>query len=95
MKVIAGWIDAGDELGLEAGLVERLVLRVESAIASSWRPNTFTIAWPVCISSTWPLSVPVRSHWAANCFCERVAMSTVTTIDGRHDQQRDDAPAAG
>ncbi len=39
------------------------------------------MACPVCISSTCPLSVPVRSHWAANCFCERDAMSIVTTTE--------------
>ena len=36
---------------------------------------------PVCISSTWPLSVPVRAHCCANCCCERLATKTVTTID--------------
>ena len=61
---------------------------------------------PVCISSMWPLSVPVRSHCAANCFCERFAISIVTTtesgtssseIDGEqradrehHDEHADD-----
>ena len=35
----------------------------------------------MCISSTCPLSAPVRAHWAANCFCERVAMSAVTMIE--------------
>ncbi len=35
----------------------------------------------MCISSTWPLRVPVRSHWAANCFCDRLAISTVTTME--------------
>ena len=54
-----GMMMPGDELRLEARLVELLVLLVEVAIGSSWRPNTFTMLWPVCISSTWPLSVPV------------------------------------
>ncbi len=35
---------------------------------------------PVCISSTNPLSVPVRAHWAANWVCERRAMRTVVAI---------------
>ena len=50
-------------------------------MASSWRPKTFTMAWPVCISSMWPLRAPVRAHWATNCFCDRPAMRTTTTID--------------
>ncbi len=37
--------------------------------------------WPVCISSTWPLSVPVEAHWATNCFWDRLAITTVTTIE--------------
>ena len=36
---------------------------------------------PVCISSTWPLSLPVCAHWEANWTCERLATKTVTTID--------------
>jgi hypothetical protein len=49
--------------------------------ASRWRPKTVTMACPVCISSTCPLSVPVMAHWAANCFCERLAIMTVTTTE--------------
>ena len=49
--------------------------------ASFSRPKTFTMLRPVCISSMWPLSVPVRSHCAANCFCERFAMAMVTTTE--------------
>ena len=51
------------------------------SIASCCRPKALTIECPVCISSTCPLSVPVRSHWAANCGCERRAMSIVTATD--------------
>ncbi len=47
-------------------------------MACCWRPNTFTIACPVCISSMCPLRLPVDAHWATNCFCERPAMRTVT-----------------
>ena len=50
-------------------------------MASSWRPNTFTMLCPVNISSTCPLSVPVRAHCAANCFCERLAIMIVTTTE--------------
>ena len=50
-------------------------------MASSWRPNAFTMLWPVCISSTWPLSLPVWAHWLANWICERLATNTVTTIE--------------
>ena len=49
--------------------------------ACRWRPKAFTIACPVCISSTWPLSVPVEAHWATNSFCERLAMRTVIRIE--------------
>ena len=39
------------------------------------------MACPVCISSTCPLSVPVIFHWAANCFCERLAMRAATMTE--------------
>ena len=55
-----------------------------------WRPNALTMLCPVCISSTWPLSLPVCAHWAANWTCERLATKIVTTIDSGHRQQRDD-----
>ena len=29
----------------------------------------------------WPLSWPVRPHWATNCFWDRLAIRTVTTRD--------------
>jgi hypothetical protein len=80
-KFITGMDDAGDELRLEARLVELLVLLVELAMASCWRPKTLTTLWPVNISSTWPLRSPVCSHCAANCFCERLAMSIVSTTE--------------
>ena len=50
-------------------------------MASFWRPKTLTTLWPVNISSTCPLRSPVRSHCAANCFCERLAMSTVSSTE--------------
>ncbi len=50
-------------------------------MAASWRPNTLTTLWPVNISSTWPLRSPVVSHCLANCFCERLAISTVITTE--------------
>ena len=50
-------------------------------MAASWRPNTLTTLWPVNISSTWPLRSPVVSHCRANCFCERLAISTVITTE--------------
>ncbi len=28
----------------------------------------------------WPLSAPVLSHWAANCFWERLAIESVTAM---------------
>ena len=34
--------------------------------------------WPVWDSSTCPFRMPVRSHCAANCFCERRAISIVS-----------------
>ena len=50
-------------------------------MASSWRPNSFTMACPVCISSMCPLRFPVRSHWAANCTWLRLAMTIATIIE--------------
>ncbi len=60
------------------------------SIASSWRPNALTMLCPVCISSTWPLSVPVRAHCCANCCCDRFATNDRDHDRQRHRQQRDD-----
>ena len=50
-------------------------------MASFCRPNTFTMVWPVKVSSTCPLTLPVRSHWMVNCFCDRFAISMVTMTE--------------
>ena len=90
MKFIAGWMMPGDELRPVARLVEPLVLVVERARSPrAGGRTTLTMAWPVCISSTWPLSAPVDAHWATNCFCERLMMRIVTTSDAGHGEQRD------
>ena len=83
--------DPGDELGPVAG-VGRAARSPASkiSIASRWRPNALTIACPVCISSTWPLSAPVDAHWATNCCCDRRTMRIVTDERRRHGEQRDD-----
>ena len=35
----------------------------------------------MCISSTCPFSRPVSFHWRANCFCDRLAITIVTTTE--------------
>ena len=53
--------DPGDELGPIARVVELVVLVARTvSIASCWRPKTFTMACPVCISSTCPFSAAGR-----------------------------------
>ena len=46
---------------------------------SRCRPNTFTSACPVYVSSICPFSSPVCFHCATNSFCERLAISAVVT----------------
>ena len=70
MKFMSGR-EAADELGLPARLVELVVLPLNFAMALSSRPKAFTMAWPVNISSTWPLSSPMFFHCAAKYFWER------------------------
>ena len=82
MNIIAGMIDAGDELGAEAGPEQLVVLgRRRLASTSRRRPNTLTSSWPVNASSIWALSAPVCVHWAMNCRCDRLAICRVTTMD--------------
>ena len=80
----------GDELRAEAGLVQLLVLAPRtSASTSRWRPNTLTSSWPVNASSMCALSAPVCFHCATNCFCERLAIRVVTSIESGIGDQRD------
>ena len=80
MTLHRGLDDPGDELRPVAGLVEPLVLGVEDlAIASRWRPNALTIAWPGVHLLDVALSAPVEAHWATNCRCDRRTMRIVTT----------------
>ncbi len=46
---------------------------------SRCRPNTFTSACPVYVSSICPFSSPVCRHCATNSFCERLAITAVVT----------------
>ena len=58
---------ARHELRAEGRLVELVVGRRGTAASTSrWRPNAFTIAWPVKVSSICALSAPVFLHWAMN-----------------------------
>ena len=57
-----------------------LTSRIRS-VTCSRRPKTVTSSCPVNASSTCPLSVPVCAHCALKSFCEREAMSRVTTTD--------------
>ena len=40
-----------------------------------------TSSCPVNASSMCAFSAPVFFHWATNCFCDRLAIRVVTTID--------------
>ena len=56
-------------------------LSLKVARTSSWRPKTLTSSWPVKVSSTTELSSPVLFHCWTKCFCERLPIAAVTTID--------------
>ena len=56
-------------------------LALNAARTSSWRPKTLTSWWPVKVSSTMPLSSPVLFHCCTKCFCERLPIVAVTTIE--------------
>ena len=52
-----------------------------AASTSRWRPNAFTIAWPVNASSTCALSMPVCRHCAMNRARERFAICFTVSSD--------------
>ena len=81
MNIIDGWMIPEMNCALKLEAYMRSLSSSNSSIARSEWPNTLTRSWPVYICSTWPLSDPVHSHWEANCFCERLAISMVTTND--------------
>ena len=72
-----------------------LVVRKRSS-TSCWRPKAFTMAWPVKVSSIWPLSTPVDRHCAMNRGRARPPISFIEyTASGNggerhHRQQRRD-----
>ena len=91
MNIIAGWMMPGDELGPEAGRVQRLVVLLEGlARPRCCRPKTFTSECPVYISSMWPLSLPVVAHCWMNCGCARLPISRRDQHRHRHGDQRDE-----
>ena len=52
-------------------------LSLNRCSTSFWRPNTFTIACPVKVSSICALSAPVCVHCAMKSFCDRLAIVAV------------------
>src|SRR5260370_4361750 len=48
---------------------------------SRWRPNAFTTAWPVNVSSIWELSIPVLFHWEMNLGRDRPATARMPQIE--------------
>ena len=48
---------------------------------SCWRPNAFTMAWPVKVSSICALSTPVLPHWARNFGRARAATTRMPKTD--------------
>lgn len=81
MKPMAGWMMPEMNCALNDALYSSAFWSWNSETACSCRPNTFTSAWPVYISSMWEFSVPVTFHCCTNCGCERLAIAMVTTND--------------
>ena len=81
IKVVAGMMMPDMNCALNELLLRFSLSSPKSLIACWRRPKTFTSAAPVCISSTWPLSFPVQSHCAINCFWEAFAMRIDTNIE--------------
>ncbi len=48
---------------------------------SCWRPNAFTTAWPVKVSSICALRSPVLRHWDMNFGRARAAMARMANTD--------------
>ena len=81
-NIVARLDHAGDELRSEAGVVQVVVgCRGTTSSTSRWRPNPLTMAWPVKVSSTWALSLPVCLHCAVNRVRERFAIALIMNID--------------
>ncbi len=51
------------------------------ASTSRWRPNDFTMAWPVKVSSIWAFRAPVLRHWAMNRGRARRATKRIASSD--------------
>ena len=82
--------DPGDELGPEARLEELLVLLVEAARSPrAGVRTTFTTLWPVCVSSTCPLSVPGALPLGRELLLRAPGDEHRDDDRRGHDQQRD------
>ncbi len=81
MKDIAGWMTPEMNWALKLDAYSASLCSSKVRIASFRRPKTFTSAWPVYISSMWPLSLPVTAHCLTNCGCARLPMTAAPSTD--------------
>ena len=79
MKCIAGWMIPEMNWALKLACVEQLVLRLELSMALWLSPEDLHELVAGVHLFDWPLTCRCGCHCAANCFCERLAMSIVTT----------------
>ena len=81
MNIVAGMMMPDTNWAPNEALNSSSFLSSKTFSTSGWRPKTLTRLWPVNASSMCPLSSPVCRHCATNIFCERFAITVVTTID--------------
>ncbi|GAP54301.1 hypothetical protein AHiyo6_08660 [Arthrobacter sp. Hiyo6] len=83
MKVMAGMIRPEMNCAPKLASNSSTFFCRNRSSTSRCRPNTFTSACPVYVSSICPFSSPVCFHCATNNFCERLAiMVVVTSVSG-------------
>ena len=79
MNVMAGMISPDTNCAPKLASYSSAFFCRNRSSTSRCRPNTFTSACPVYVSSICPFSSPVCFHCATNSFCERLAISAVVT----------------
>ncbi len=77
MKFMAGMISPEMNCAPKLAWYSSAFFARNRSSTSRCRPNTFTSACPVYVSSICPFSSPVFFHCATNSFCDRLAISAV------------------
>ncbi len=81
MSIISGIIEPDTNWPRKLASYSSSLCWSKTCAASCWRPNAFTRAWPVNISSMCPLSRAVVPHCLTNWGLARLVTNRVTSTD--------------